>query len=207
MVKSYRKIQKSMAGFIDHFRDVVIPKYVEESNRIVSKEFASMSLSALVSEFEAECQRSLVEFAGESLRPTLYAALSIEVLQKQLSPKLGEEAAKKLVGTEMRRAKPQAGADLADALNRFSGGKLLLEDFLRDFGHRGTREMELSSPRYAERPRRPNRDGYSQIATDRFGRMGRCDGEVSGHDPEDASKATGSGRSTSPAGARRPNII
>ena len=96
--------------------------------------------------------RTLVGFARESLKATVFADLAWSTLVEVLKPRLGEERAKAAVGELSLGAKPPPDADLATAVTELAAGTLDRAAFLERFGHRGTNEMELSQPRWAEVP-------------------------------------------------------
>jgi pyruvate,water dikinase len=96
--------------------------------------------------------RTLVEFAAHSLKPTVFADLAWNTLVETLKPKIGEERAKAAVGELSLGAKPPPDADLATAVKELAAGTLDRAAFLKRFGHRCTNEMELSQPRWSEAP-------------------------------------------------------
>ena len=104
----------------------------------------------LVRDFEEWRDHTLIDFARDSLKPTVFADLSWNALVEMLKPKLGEERARVAVGELALGAKPPPDADLAEAIRNLSAGTLSRPDFLDRFGHRGTNEMELAQPRWGE---------------------------------------------------------
>src|SRR4029077_8549686 len=108
--------------------------------------------SALVHRFETWVNRTLVEFAQQSLKPTLLAQFSWQVLEQQIAKALGPERARVVLTELSQGAKPDPDADLPGAIRELAAGALSREEFLRRFGHRGPNEMELSVPRWAGNP-------------------------------------------------------
>jgi pyruvate,water dikinase len=96
--------------------------------------------------------KTLVEFARESLKPTVFADLAWNTLFETLKPKLGDERARTAVGELSLGSHPPADADLARAIRDLAAGALSRSTFLEQFGHRGTNEMELAQPRWVEAP-------------------------------------------------------
>src|SRR5260221_1503429 len=93
---------------------------------------------------------TLVEFARDSLKSTALAAGSLATLQKILEKPLGPERFKSAIAELTVGVRPDADADLAGALKELAQGRLDRAGFIAKFGHRGSREMELSAPRWSE---------------------------------------------------------
>src|SRR5262249_30695567 len=70
------------------------------------------------------------------------------LLEKPLGPQRANEAAGELA-TGVR---PDPDADLAAGLSDLAVGAIKESEFLENFGHRGSQEMELSQPRWNEDP-------------------------------------------------------
>src|SRR5262249_47017666 len=66
--------------------------------------------------------------------------------------KLGPERTRSALNELSMGARPAPEADLAGAVADLLAGRLERSAFLASFGHRGSHEMELSHPRWAEEP-------------------------------------------------------
>jgi pyruvate,water dikinase len=97
-------------------------------------------------------QRSLYHFARDSLKPTVLAAVSLARLKAGLVRFLGRERAEAALGELAMGARPDPEADLPAAIRDLASGRLDRAAFLERFGHRGSQEMELAQPRWAETP-------------------------------------------------------
>jgi rifampicin phosphotransferase len=73
-------------------------------------------------------------------------------LEGWLRRKLGPERARAALGELSMGVKPDPEADLPGALRELAEGRLGREEFLKRFGHRGSQDMELAQPRWAEDP-------------------------------------------------------
>ncbi|MBI5760313.1 MAG: hypothetical protein HZA46_17495 [Planctomycetales bacterium] len=100
-----------------------------------------MSNSEFLERLNSWCQYTLVDFARQSLRPAVFAAATIQELE---TIGVAREA--------LDEARPQPEVDLAEACRQLASGQLDRDEFVRRFGHRGPREMELAEPRWSERP-------------------------------------------------------
>jgi pyruvate,water dikinase len=107
----------------------------------------------LWSELQQWIERTLVDFAADSLQATVFADTLWSELTQLLAPRLGGgAAARAAVGQLALGAQPPAEADLVEAVARVQAGQLSRHDFLQQFGHRGPQEMELAQPRWREQP-------------------------------------------------------
>lgn len=100
-----------------------------------------MANSDLLERLKSWCQYTLVDFARQSLRPAVFAAATIQELE-----------AKGIAKEALDEARPQPDVDLAEACRQLAGGQIGRDEFVRRFGHRGPREMELAEQRWSERP-------------------------------------------------------
>ncbi|HJT78318.1 MAG TPA: PEP/pyruvate-binding domain-containing protein, partial [Gemmataceae bacterium] len=138
--------------FADHLRTQVFPAFAAETAEEATHDLSDMDGPALVERLEQWIRRTLYDFARDSLKPTVLAAVAMENLRAGLSRSLGAEAARAAVNELAMGARPDAEADLTVALDDLAAGKLERSAFLARFGHRGRQEMELSRPRWAEDP-------------------------------------------------------
>src|SRR5262249_42536418 len=146
------KITAASKSFATEFREKTIPAFATDVERASQEDFSKLDPPALVRRFETWVNRTLVEFAQQSLKPTLLAQFSWQVLEQQIAKSLGAERARAVLTELSQGAKPDTDADLREGIRELAAGTLLRESFLRRFGHRGPNEMELSAPRWAENP-------------------------------------------------------
>jgi pyruvate,water dikinase len=152
MVGAGVKQQALAQEFPRRFREEIIPAFVRETDAERSKDLSGLSESELLDRLEFWIQRTLYQFARESLKPTALAALAMGRLEQKLASTLGAEKAQEEVRSLVMGVHPDPEADLPTAVRDVSEGRLAAEQFLERFGHRGSQEMELSQPRWAEDP-------------------------------------------------------
>ncbi len=140
------------ATYPDRFRNEVAPKYAAEAKAAQAQDWAGLATARLPVLLEEWTQRTLVEFARESLKATVLADLAWSHLFNLLKPKLGDERASAAVAELARGAKPPAEMALADGIRAFASETLPESLFLERFGHRCRNEMELAQPRWSEDP-------------------------------------------------------
>jgi pyruvate,water dikinase len=144
-------------SFADRFKKEIAPAFIVSAKQTLARDWSKLDPPALVREFEKWLNKTLIEFASESLKPTVFADLSWNMLFDALKPKLGEERARMAVGELSLGSHPPPDADLAKAVRDLSSGAMDRNAFLDLFGHRGTNEMELAQPRWSEAPEELNR--------------------------------------------------
>lgn len=148
---------KLAESFAERFTREIAPPFATSAKEALAQDWSKLDPAALVREFEMWQNKTLLEFARESLKPTVFADLSWNALFETLKPKLGEEKARMAVGELSLGSHPPRDADLATAVRNLGAGALDRNEFLALFGHRGTNEMELAQPRWIETPEELNR--------------------------------------------------
>jgi pyruvate,water dikinase len=142
--------QRLLQNFAPRFRDEIAPAFRKETVKARNEDLTKLDDAAVVCFFDQWVQRTLIDFARESLKPTALAALSMASLEQKLAVVLGREHGKELIRDLVMFAKPDPDSDLPCAVRALSSGELDRTEFLERFGHRGPQEMELSSPRWRE---------------------------------------------------------
>jgi len=148
-----KRLRTDMATtFAAKFRTEIAPAFANAARTALARDWSHTDPPALVQELETWTNSTLIGFARHSLKPTVFADQAWETLTELLKPKLGEERARSAVGELSLGAHPPADADLATGIRNLGAGTLSRSDFLTQFGHRTTNEMELSQPRWSETP-------------------------------------------------------
>jgi rifampicin phosphotransferase len=150
--RSAAKIASASSRFADAFRNTHIPLFDERVSAAIAEDLSKVDSPGLVKRFESWVDYTLVDFAGQSLKPTLLAQFSWQVLEQQIAKSAGPERARAALTELSQGVKPDPAADLPTAILEFANGTLSEEEFLRRSGHRGPNEMELAAPRWAENP-------------------------------------------------------
>lgn len=92
------------------------------------------------------------EFAPRTLLPGTLGALACAALEQRLRPVLGDADCPLFMQECLARiANPLADRE-RELLRQIGEGEASVEDFLREYGHRGPNEMDLSAPRWREQP-------------------------------------------------------
>src|SRR5262249_5463925 len=116
-----------------------------------AKDLTSLDSAALLERLEYWTRRTLIDFARDSLKPTVLAAVAMGNLERGLR-NLRPERVRSALGELTLGVRPDPEADLPGALRALTAGKIDRSTFLEKFGHRGSQEMELSQPRWCEKP-------------------------------------------------------
>ncbi len=144
--------KKLSADFAQKFERETAPAFAGSVAQALTEKWSGCEPEVLVREFQAWVGKTLVEFARDSLKPTVFADLAWTEVFETLKPKLGEERARVAVGELSLGAAPPEGTNLPGAVCDLASGKMSRAEFLTEFGHRGTNEMELAQPRWSEAP-------------------------------------------------------
>ncbi len=146
------KQQTLAREFPKRFREEIIPAFVRETDAERLQDLSGLAEPLLLDRLEFWIQRTLVEFARESLKPTALALLLMGRLEQKLAGVLGAAKARETVRDLVMGVHPDSEADLGKSVREVAAGRLNREEFLQRFGHRGHQEMELAQPRWAEEP-------------------------------------------------------
>jgi pyruvate,water dikinase len=152
MLRNYSLMKRQSQVWAEHLRTVVYPRFVAEVEAERAVELATLPTPELLTRLQRRIDRTLNQFARESLRPSVFAALAMANLEQGLKRTLGPEQAAATVRAALTRVHPDPETDLPAALRQLVEGSMDGEEFLKGFGHRGPQEMELSQPRWSEAP-------------------------------------------------------
>jgi pyruvate,water dikinase len=143
--------QRSMSRELPKcLRETVFPQFAAEAKREAAVDLTTLDSPALVDRLNSQIQKSLVDFARDSLKPTALTGLAMGRVERMLAAALGVERTKSALGELVMGIRPDHEADLPGAMRELVAGNLDESEFLMRFGHRGPREMELSEPRWNE---------------------------------------------------------
>src|SRR5437660_7416380 len=115
----------------------------------MSQELSSLDSAALIERLDLWIRRTLIDFARDSLKPTVLAGVAMGNLERGLRS-LGPERTRAALGELTLGVRPDPEADLPGALRDLAAGRIERSAFVEQFGHRGSQEMELSQPRWNE---------------------------------------------------------
>lgn len=160
------------------FNNEIAPAFAVAAKAALAQDWAKLDTPVVHTAFKTWVEKTCVEFARESLKPTAFAEFVWGQLVEMLKPKLGEQKAKAAVAEVAQGAKPPEEAALAEAVRDLGCGKLSRETFLVRYGHRGRHEMELSSPRWGEDP-----SAVDALARKQSERLGEPEPKIDGLGP------------------------
>jgi pyruvate,water dikinase len=146
------RLQRESATFARRCREAILPPFLAEMDREGSLDLSGLDSRALLDQLERCIRRTLHDFARDSLKPTVLAAVALGNLEQALASALGTERARGALGELTLGVRPDPEADLPAALRALAAGRLERQAFLQRFGHRGNHEMELAQPRWDEEP-------------------------------------------------------
>jgi pyruvate,water dikinase len=152
LTRQKNAIERQSATFAATFTTTVVPPFSAAAKTALGQDWSKLDPPALVREFEAWIQRTLIDYARHSLKATVFADLAWNGLVETLKPMLGEERARAAVGELALGAKPPDDSDLAKGVRDYTTGEIDRAAFLERFGHRGLGEMELAQSRWSEAP-------------------------------------------------------
>ncbi|HEY2911218.1 MAG TPA: PEP-utilizing enzyme, partial [Gemmataceae bacterium] len=141
---------KKLSGiFADRFTNDIVPPFVQSVKQERLQPLPA-DYAKLIDFLSQWIERTLIDFARESLKATVFADYCWNALVEMLRPRLGEERARAAVGELSLGAAPPDDANFVLGIRKLSQGAIARTEFLEQFGHRSTNEMELSQPRWSE---------------------------------------------------------
>jgi pyruvate,water dikinase len=144
------RLQREVRQFADRLRTEIIPAFAAETAQGATEILAPLDDAALRARLEHWIQRTLYDFARDSLKATVLAATAMGKLEMVLARRLGAERTRAALGELTMGIRAEPDADLPGAIRELSAGTMDRETFLQRFGHRGPQEMELAQPRWSE---------------------------------------------------------
>jgi len=149
MIASERKIKRIRKDFDRVLTERIFPKfrqYVEKQRQI---DLTKLSDRQLLDKLNEWIEETLTVFAKDALKATVFAGLSYNNLETAIVKCFGEEYKERakalIVGLE---------GDLTVDMNlkmwEVAQGRISLDDFLNEYGHRTVGEFELAQPRWRE---------------------------------------------------------
>lgn len=148
---SAAKLKSLSRTFAEKLRQVIFPAFAAETSQEAAKDISSLDSAELLERLEFWIHRTLIDFARDSLKPTVLAAVAMGNLERGLRA-LGPEKTRAALGELTLGIRADPEADLPGALRDLAAGRIERSAFLQRFGHRGNQEMELSQPRWIEKP-------------------------------------------------------
>jgi pyruvate,water dikinase len=152
MFRHELSLQAQVRLFADRLRGEIIPAFAAEATRGAAEDLSGLDEAALFQRLEHWIQRTLYDFARDSLKATVLAAVAMGKVEYILLRPLGPVRTRAALGELTMGIHADPEADLPGAIRDLAEGKIDRAAFLERFGHRGPHEMELASPRWSEDP-------------------------------------------------------
>jgi pyruvate,water dikinase len=134
--------------FVEH----VLPAYLQYVERERARNLAELDERQLLAELDARIDRVLHDFGPQSLRPGFFGGLAYGRVESRLQQIVGPAAGAALANDLTRALEGDTTFEQDALLYDVASGKARMAEFLEQFGHRATGEMELSQPRWREAP-------------------------------------------------------
>jgi pyruvate,water dikinase len=139
-------------SFARDFERRIVPAFQQKAAGALAADLSALDVPALCRLFDDWVDRTVRDFARESLKPAALASLAMTTLEDLLTKRVGPERARALLGALAFEAHADPESDVAVGVRQLTIGRWDREAFLQRFGHRAGREMELAEPRWAEDP-------------------------------------------------------
>ncbi len=149
-MKADLRRQEVARTFAARFRDETVPAFLRAAETGAQEDLGQLDADALLQRLEHWIQRTLYDFARESLKPTALAAFAMASLEQRFVKMVGPEKAQQQVRDLIMGVSADPQTDLAHGMRDLAAGRLDRTAFLQRFGHRGSQEMELANPRWSE---------------------------------------------------------
>jgi phosphohistidine swiveling domain-containing protein len=164
--RSSVRVRRITRTFAREFQDRIAPAFLKEVEAAWAEDLSGLSSRDVLTRLGAWIQKTLCDFARESLKPTALAGIAMGNLERALARRYqppgvpgpqddqptGMHKAQAALRELVMGVKPAGEADLSGASRALAEGRLSRAGFLRRFGHRGSQEMELAQPRWNEQP-------------------------------------------------------
>ena len=155
--------QQAIRTFAEQFEKEILPPYLAEVEAAQREDWSTLSSPDVLQKMQHWIKRTLFDFARHSLKPTALAALVLGNLERAFARRLqphdkkpieamaiGVQKAQAALRELMMGVHPDEHTDLPSGFRAVREGRLTRAEFLKRFGHRGSQEMELARPRWAE---------------------------------------------------------
>lgn len=150
LLRSSRTMKRLRTSVKGTFEDEVLPPYLEYVREKRTADFSDRTTPEVVKEVHERCERVLNVFGKESLKPAFFGGLALNALETLLVQLAGEAEGARCTSTLTMALDHDSTYEQDALLYRVAKGEVSLDDFIAQYGHRATGEMELSEPRWRE---------------------------------------------------------
>ncbi len=151
MLRAAKRIEKASTTLADRL-EKMFPEFAARARQALAEDLGQLSGQDLLARLADWRKRSLEDLARWSLQPATLAATALAKLEQGFQGRIGAVEAAAKARALLSGIQPAPESDLAAGLEQLRRGQSTPAEFLARFGHRGPQEMELSAPRWAERP-------------------------------------------------------
>jgi pyruvate,water dikinase len=152
LARARRRLSSLRRTLVGRLRKEVFPEFARVVAQAATEDLTRLEPAQLHAQLVEWVRRTCADFAREGLKPAILAATATAALEEGLQPALGPDRTRAVLTELLTGVRPDPEADWVAALRDLTAGRLDRADFLKRFGHRGSREMELAEPRWAEDP-------------------------------------------------------
>ncbi|MFW6158224.1 MAG: PEP/pyruvate-binding domain-containing protein [Planctomycetota bacterium] len=152
MIRCSRKMKRARAEARRAFEDVALPRFLRFVEECRRTDLRAMETDRLVAELDRRRHAVLDDFGKESLKPGYFGGMAQQALEGILVQLMGDEKGSELTRVLTTGLENDTTVEQNILLYKVAQGEATLEQFLEEFGHRATNEMELSQPRWREDP-------------------------------------------------------
>jgi len=154
MMRASRRIRREGLTVAQEFETAAesFSEYVQAKRKL---DLADLSEAQLLDEFDEIRGSTLDDFWRISLKPGFIGGLAFRALEELLTQLGGPEDGEGLAMALTAGLEGDVTVDQAARLHDVAADRLTMEEFLDEFGHRATDEMELAVPRWWEDPTYP----------------------------------------------------
>jgi phosphohistidine swiveling domain-containing protein len=117
-----------------------------------SRDLAALTAAEWADLWQVRERRIMDEFAPHSLLPSMLCVLATDRLRQFLTAHFWSDDTDALLSTLAVPVRTDATVKSNAALRDLAEGRLPLDRWLADYGHRAAEEFELATPRWSERP-------------------------------------------------------
>jgi rifampicin phosphotransferase len=153
VIKLFRaavRLRSMSRTFALQFQGQILPAFLISIQELSNQDFSKIESGVLLNLFRYLTRLVLVDFARDSLKPTVLAMVAMANLKRPLLRALGKDRTRSALAELAVGARPAPDADLAAAIDSLQNGEMDRTLFMKQFGHRAGQEMELAQPRWEE---------------------------------------------------------
>jgi phosphohistidine swiveling domain-containing protein len=152
MIRCSKRMKRAGARARTIFENEILPpyrRYVEEKR---TQDLTTLTTEQVIDELNDRRRRVLDEFGKESLKPGFFGGVARGAVETLLVQLMGEQKGVDLTMQLTGGLEGDSTVEQNLCMFRVAKGEVTLEQFLADYGHRATGEMELAEPRWREDP-------------------------------------------------------